>query len=54
MFLMKVYKFMSDCKVCYDIRPVATIEADSISNKYVSNYLDKFPDISKYNRYWFV
>ena len=52
---MKVYKVVSDCKICHDIRPGATIElTDSISNKYVSNSIDKFPNISKYNFDWFI
>ena len=53
MFAMKVYKIISDCKICYDIRPGATIElTDSISNKYFPNSIDTFPNISKYNIYW--
>ena len=40
----KLKKDISDCLICYFIRPGATIElADTKSNKYVSNYIDYFP-----------
>ena len=39
MFVMKVQRFISDCKICYDIRPGATIEL-TISDKYVVNSID--------------
>ena len=52
MFVMKVYKVISDCKIWYNTRPGATIKlTDSISSQYVSNSIDRYPSISKYNRY---
>ena len=45
-FVTQTNKDNNDCLVCYFIRPGATIElADTISNKYVSNYIDYFPNI---------
>ena len=55
MFVMKVYKVISDSKISYDIRPGSTIELkDSISHKHASNSIYKFTNISKYTIYWFI
>ena len=39
---MQTYKDNNGCLICYVIRPGATIKPRaSISNKYISNYIDK-------------
>ena len=48
----EICKVISDCTICYNIRPGAAI--DSISNIHESISIDKLPNISKYNIYWFI
>ena len=51
-FVMQTNKDIIYCLICDVIRPGATIElTDSISNKYVSNSIDKLPNMSNYNIY---
>ena len=55
MFVIKTIKDINDCLICDIIRPGAKNKlTDSISNKYVSDYIVYFPNISKHNIYMFL
>ena len=51
---MQTYKDINGSLICYVIRPGATFKPTASKfNKYDSNYIDKFLQISNKIMYWF-